>query len=135
LNMFKWAIEKEIRPDDFVTILYAGVDPDMRLVAGPLKLHMPADKWAEVIQAHNKEEEQLLNKFAIMLDEAKIPHEKALRRGDAREIILETAESKHTDLIIMGTRGQGQLKRALAGSVSTHVVHHSKVPVLVYRKA
>ena len=38
-------------------------------------------------------------------------------------------------LIVMGSRGQGPLKRALMGSVSDSVVRHAHCPVMVVRRA
>ena len=34
---------------------------------------------------------------------------------------------------VCGHRGHGMLHRAVLGSVSTHLTHHSKVPVVVIR--
>jgi nucleotide-binding universal stress UspA family protein len=36
-------------------------------------------------------------------------------------------------MVVMGTRGQGTVRRTIMGSVSDYVAHHSKVPVLVFR--
>ncbi len=35
------------------------------------------------------------------------------------------------DMIIVGTRGAGDLKKVLLGSVSSHVVHHGHCPVVI----
>ena len=43
------------------------------------------------------------------------------------------AEQDNADLIITGTRGVGQVRRTLLGSVSDHVLHHANVPVLICR--
>ena len=37
------------------------------------------------------------------------------------------------DLIIMGSRGEGHAEEILLGSVSYHVVHKSKVPVMIVK--
>jgi nucleotide-binding universal stress UspA family protein len=37
------------------------------------------------------------------------------------------------DLIIMGSRGEGHAEEILLGSVSYHVVHKSKVPVIIVK--
>ena len=49
--------------------------------------------------------------------------------------LCSVAESEKADLIVMGTRGMGTIRRTIMGSVSDYVVHHAKCPVLVCRKA
>ena len=38
------------------------------------------------------------------------------------------------DLIVMGNRGLGAVRRLAFGSVSTYVLHHAECPVLVTRE-
>jgi nucleotide-binding universal stress UspA family protein len=48
--------------------------------------------------------------------------------------ILAIGEDIGTELIVLGSRGLGGVKRALIGSVSDSVVRHAHCPVLVVRK-
>ncbi len=54
--------------------------------------------------------------------------------GEASEVIVEIAREKNSDLIAMGTHGRKGLKRLLMGSVTSAVLLHSPVDVLVIRK-
>ena len=56
-----------------------------------------------------------------------------MRTGDARDVILATAEEVKADLIVMGTHGRRGISRALLGSVAETVVRTSPVPVLTVR--
>lgn len=47
--------------------------------------------------------------------------------------ILDLAEEIRADLVIMGSRGIGPLRRLALGSVSEGVAHHAHVPVLLLR--
>jgi len=47
--------------------------------------------------------------------------------------VVETAEKRGCDLILMATHGRRGLNRLLLGSETTEVLHLSKVPVLVVR--
>lgn len=54
-----------------------------------------------------------------------------VRTGDPAEQILAVADDDEIDLVIMGSRGQTGLSRALLGSVASHVLHHATCSVLV----
>jgi len=54
-----------------------------------------------------------------------------LRHGDPAEEILDVVRSQPVDLVCMGARGRGRITGALLGSVSSAVLHHSPVPVVV----
>jgi nucleotide-binding universal stress UspA family protein len=56
-----------------------------------------------------------------------------LRMGEAALEIVALAEELQADLIVMGSRGLGGVRRALIGSVSDSVVRHAHCPVLVVR--
>ena len=56
-----------------------------------------------------------------------------LLMGRAADAILDLAEQIGADLIVVGSRGQGPVKRLVVGSVSESLVHHAKCPVLVMR--
>jgi nucleotide-binding universal stress UspA family protein len=53
--------------------------------------------------------------------------------GPPAEAILRVAEIRKVDLIVMGTRGLGQLKGLLLGSQSQKVLTHAQCPVLLVR--
>ena len=56
-----------------------------------------------------------------------------VRAGDARDVILQTAEELKADLIVMGTHGRRGISRALLGSVTEMIVRTSPIPVLTVR--
>ena len=60
-----------------------------------------------------------------------LPVTTVLRHGDPAEEILRLVREEPIDLICMGARGRGRVTGALLGSVSTAVLHHSPVPVVV----
>jgi len=57
-----------------------------------------------------------------------------LRTGDARDVINQTSNELHIDLIVMGTHGRRGVSRALLGSVAETVVRSAPCPVLTVRK-
>jgi len=55
--------------------------------------------------------------------------------GDPAEKIVEFAEKKGADLIVMGTHGNTGMVRVLMGSVAEGVVRRSPIPVLTLKAA
>ena len=53
--------------------------------------------------------------------------------GDDGKRIVDIAERKSFDLIVMGSRGMGAAKEIFLGSVSNYVLHKSKKPVLIIK--
>lgn len=57
-----------------------------------------------------------------------------LKTGDPRDVIDNTAEQLHVDLIVMGTHGRRGFSRVLLGSVAETVVRSAPCPVLTVRR-
>jgi len=54
--------------------------------------------------------------------------------GSPGEFIIKVAKDEDVDMIVMGARGLGKLKKTILGSVSDHVLAKSKVPVLICKR-
>jgi len=54
--------------------------------------------------------------------------------GPAPNVILETAESRQIDLIVMGSHGRSKVSSMLLGSVAEYVLRHGPCPVLTVRR-
>lgn len=83
--------------------------------------------------------EELEREYRDMLDAevAKVPPEVRSRgvvlRGRPGNALLDQLKAGGHDLIAMGSRGRGELRSMVLGSVSQEVLHRSPVPVLVAR--
>jgi nucleotide-binding universal stress UspA family protein len=53
--------------------------------------------------------------------------------GDPATSVLDYAEKNNVDLILVGSRGLSRFKKAFLGSVSTAILNHAKVPVMVVK--
>lgn len=54
-----------------------------------------------------------------------------LIQGSTPETIVREGERLDADLLVLGSHGHGLLRRALLGSVTEHVLHHAKRPLLI----
>jgi nucleotide-binding universal stress UspA family protein len=105
----------------------------------PLVYHPERHAYRAEYEEHEKEAQQLLEAQVDHIEGASATVAQAhLRMGRAdatvAEEIVELAESLDAGLIMMGSRGQGRLRRALVGSVSESVVRHAHCPVTVVRE-
>jgi nucleotide-binding universal stress UspA family protein len=55
------------------------------------------------------------------------------RQGDPADAILDVAEEREADLVIVGNKGMTGAKRFLLGSVPNKVSHHAPCSVLIIR--
>ena len=62
------------------------------------------------------------------------PVQSHLRLGRSDEEIIFLAEQIGADLVVVGSRGLGGIRRALVGSVSDSVVRHAHCPVMMVRR-
>ena len=51
--------------------------------------------------------------------------------GKPGHAIIKAAKEKSADIILLGTRGLGTLRRTVLGSCSDFVIHHADVPVAI----
>ncbi len=90
--------------------------------------------YVAVAQHYTDELQQARNHFNEILDAREADagstlFERRFAYADPATTLLEEAE--RADLLIVGQRGHSGLSAAILGSVSTHVLHHSPVPVVI----
>jgi len=89
------------------------------------KLYKASPKTAKEIG------DKILSKSLVEAGKTKIKIDKRLEFGVPSDKIVEVAEQGNYDLIILGSRGLGTIRRFLLGSVSDDVSHKAKCSVLI----
>lgn len=87
-------------------------------------------QYEHVLTARTRIGESLLDSACRLVGEA-VPVETQLIEGPAAPAILRVAQEDGCDLIVLGSRGRGQLSGLLLGSVSSVVAQRADCPVLI----
>ena len=74
-----------------------------------------------------------LSDAADKVREAGVEVDTFAREGDPADAILDVAEERDADLIVVGNKGMTGAKRFLLGSVPNKVSHHAPCSVLIIR--
>ncbi|GFR63133.1 stress response protein nhaX [Elysia marginata] len=57
---------------------------------------------------------------------------KRMASSNPGHALVKEAERENVSMIVIGCRGHGTLRRTVMGSVSSYILHHSHVPVLIH---
>lgn len=113
-----------------------GMKPkELRIVVAfdtiPMYLGEPNMQFA--IDRRKTEAEEILN--AAIKEIGQVPSEihTEIIEGSPAEAIINVAETRKSDIIVMGSRGLGRLAELVLGSTSQKVVAHAHCPVLIVR--
>lgn len=71
--------------------------------------------------------------YVERLKQRNIEGEFIIRSGKPGEAIVALANDKKPEMIVVGTRGHGKLRRTILGSVSDYIVHHAHCAVITVR--
>jgi nucleotide-binding universal stress UspA family protein len=80
-----------------------------------------------------EEVDSTLSEACDAVREAGVDVKTYAREGDPADAILDVAEEKGADLIVVGNKGMTGAKRFLLGSVPNKVSHHAPCSVLIIR--
>ncbi|KAL5545629.1 hypothetical protein UlMin_005316 [Ulmus minor] len=75
----------------------------------------------------------ILTRALQMCQDKRVKAEKLILEGDPKDKICQATEQMQVDLLVVGSRGLGKIKRAFLGSVSDYCAHHAKSPILIVK--
>ena len=82
-----------------------------------------------------KNGQRIIDSASLRCKQNKINFSSKILKGNPGFDTIKFAHNKKNsiNLIIMGSRGEGHAEEILLGSVSYHVVHKSKIPVMIVK--
>ena len=99
----------------------------------PIPVHLGEPYMQEAINARLNETEQIMQRAIEELGTVPAQIHTELLEGDPAEVIIEVAQTRASNVIVMGSRGLGKLAGLLLGSTGQKVVSHAPCPVLIVR--
>lgn len=93
----------------------------------------PAQATNDIMTMVEHDAERMLAQAAKRVAVEGVPIDTRVLHGVPGEAIAEVANAEKIDLVIVGSRGLGVVKRVLLGSVADRVLHLCSQPVLVVR--
>lgn len=110
-----------------LTVLYVFHLPSLALGEAPPTV---LDETLKAMESNARKQTQMA---LDRIQQSGVQGESTITEGTPFQTIIEAAESRKIDLIVMGTHGRTGLTHALMGSVAENVVRMAPCPVLVTR--
>jgi nucleotide-binding universal stress UspA family protein len=91
------------------------------------------ERFREIEEEHKEERKKILTEALKIFEKNNIKANTIFEEGHPAEVIIRVAAEGEFDMIIIGNRGIGGLKRLFLGSVSNAVVQNAKPSVLTVK--
>ncbi|NMM75838.1 universal stress protein UspA [Acidovorax sp. SRB_14] len=88
---------------------------------------------AVVDKYYADEADKVISPVSKFLSRKGVEPQRIVKVGPVGETIAKVADNGKFDLLVMGSHGHGALATLVMGSVTTQVLAHSGVPVLIVR--
>ncbi|VAI21982.1 unnamed protein product [Triticum turgidum subsp. durum] len=134
LHALSWALDNVVRlhPGASVAVVHAQHSVD-HFVAEAGLAYAPPTALDSMRRAQEENSRRAVARALDVCRQKQASATAAVVEGDPKEAICEAVEEMRADLLVLGSRGLGMVKRALLGSVSDYLAHHACCPVLIVK--
>jgi len=84
------------------------------------------NQYQQMLEEDKKKKEKMLLEAKKIFQDKKIKARTIFKEGIPSETIIQVAKEEEVDLIVIGSRGLGGLKKVLLGSVSNSVIQEAE---------
>ena len=117
-------------------VIYAvDVDPSWWMGFTPGDAAFAVDPYVSVVDEGRVRGDKVTSAAATLLRSDGLDASTVVHEGQAAAAIVQEARTWNADLVVVGTRGNGLMKRLLLGSTARSVLHHAAASVLIARRA
>jgi len=93
-------------------------------------LPIPLEPTPMALDGERESAERSLEELATIAELRDVAHEILLERGPVAEVVSRLIASREIDLMVLGTRGRGGLKKIVLGSVAEELFRSASCPVV-----
>uniref|UniRef100_A0ACD5XC58 Uncharacterized protein n=1 Tax=Avena sativa TaxID=4498 RepID=A0ACD5XC58_AVESA len=137
LHALTWALDHVVRlhPGASLVVVHAQhrADHFVYPVAAHGLTYAPTTAMDSMKKAQEENSRKVVARALDMCVQRQVRATAAVVEGDPKEAICQAVEDMRADLLVLGSRGLGMVKRALLGSVSDYLSHHACCPVLIVK--
>ncbi|XP_071126205.1 universal stress protein YxiE-like [Mytilus edulis] len=130
-HAYRWYLKYLRQASDYVVFVHC---PELTQSQLSCFISKCTHQLKTMMLEHEQETRLLLARLHEHLKRENISGKVVRKLGDPREQILKVANEENVDCIVTGSRGRNKTRLGVMGSVSSFLVHHSKVPVLIVKK-
>jgi len=133
INSLQWALNNLSTSHDRIILIHAQHSTKTFFAAGSPGFMVPVEVLRMLEDDAKKAAEKLLAKATEICKAKSLTPKTLVHHGDAREVICNAVKKYNPDMLVLGSRGFGPLKRAVLGSVSDYCAHNVECPVVVVK--
>eukprot|EP00243_Klebsormidium_subtile_P004664 TRINITY_DN18811_c0_g1_i1.p1 TRINITY_DN18811_c0_g1~~TRINITY_DN18811_c0_g1_i1.p1 ORF type:complete len:179 (+),score=59.02 TRINITY_DN18811_c0_g1_i1:344-880(+) len=124
----QFVLDALVKPDDGDKLILFQAARAVDLYDDAEFVFVPDD---QIAAAQERIVQLCLSNLKKIKAEIQIDTELVVLPGDPRQLIPDYVTKHPVDMVVVGTRGRGKFKSLFMGSVSSYLVSHCPVPVLV----
>ena len=136
-NAFDWYLQNYHINGDTLVLIHVYQMPSLSAIGSsvPLGEISSSVPLVETIESSINLSKNIINSFTTICEEKKIKYIAVIEDNNplvmAGKVICESVKKNLGNIIVLGQRGLGKVKRYSLGSTSDYVLHNSEVPVVV----